>query len=131
MSDGQMASLSWCQAPIWGPRSDFCYCQTVARSLVRGALSDEKTGLSFTTAAGPRQSSHSQVRVPRDSQPYFTVSDSRLPQSGRPVSRIYIPRNRVAQLYPQVLGSLFVASYESQGCGGGIRTRFYMGVSKE
>jgi hypothetical protein len=25
------------------------------------------------------------------------------------------PRNRVAQIYPQVLGSLFVASYDSQG----------------
>jgi hypothetical protein len=32
------------------------------------------------------------------------------------------PRNRVAQLYPQALGSLFVASYDSQGYGGGIRT---------
>jgi hypothetical protein len=31
------------------------------------------------------------------------------------------PRNRVAQLYPQALGSLFVASYDSQGYGGGIR----------
>jgi hypothetical protein len=33
------------------------------------------------------------------------------------------PRNRVAQLYPWELGSLFVASYDSQGYGGGIRTR--------
>jgi hypothetical protein len=32
------------------------------------------------------------------------------------------PRNRVAQLHPQTLGSLFVASYESQGNGGGFRT---------
>jgi hypothetical protein len=31
-------------------------------------------------------------------------------------------RNRVAQLYPQVLGSIFVTSYDSQGYGGGIRT---------
>jgi hypothetical protein len=31
-----------------------------------GALSDERTGLSFTIAAGPRQRSHSQARVPRD-----------------------------------------------------------------
>jgi hypothetical protein len=31
-------------------------------------------------------------------------------------------RNRVAQLYPQALGSLFVASYYSQGYGGGMRT---------
>jgi hypothetical protein len=37
------------------------------------------------------------------------------------------PRNRVAQLYPQALGSLFVASYYSQGYGGGIRTRLHTG----
>jgi hypothetical protein len=30
------------------------------------------------------------------------------------------PRNREAQLYPQALGSLFVASYKSQGYHGGI-----------
>jgi hypothetical protein len=30
-------------------------------------------------------------------------------------------RNRVARLYPQALGSLFVAPYNSQGCGGCIR----------
>jgi hypothetical protein len=29
----------------------------------------------------------------------------RLPQPGRPGSRIYIPRNSVAELYPRVLGS--------------------------
>jgi hypothetical protein len=33
-------------------------------------------------------------------------------------------RNRVAQLYPQALGSLFVGSHDSQGYGGGIGTRF-------
>jgi hypothetical protein len=35
------------------------------------------------------------------------------------------PRNRVAQLYPQALGSFFVASYDSQGYGGGIRTALH------
>jgi hypothetical protein len=45
-------------------------------------VSDERTGLSFTTAAGPRQSSHSRVRVP-----YFTVSDSILPFSSPPTTR--------------------------------------------
>jgi hypothetical protein len=44
-----------------------------------GALSAERSALSFTIAAGPRQRSHSQVWVPWDSRPYFTVSDSRLP----------------------------------------------------
>jgi hypothetical protein len=26
MTEGQSTSLSWCQAPIWGPRPNFCYC---------------------------------------------------------------------------------------------------------
>jgi hypothetical protein len=34
-------------------------------------------GLSFTIAAAPRQRSPTQVRVPRDPWPHFTVSDSR------------------------------------------------------
>jgi hypothetical protein len=37
-------------------------------------------------------------------------------------------RNRVTRLYPQALGSLFVASYDSQGYGGGIRPRLHTGV---
>jgi hypothetical protein len=51
-------------------------------------------GLSFTIAAGLRQRSRSQVRVPRNSWPYCTVSDSRLPQPGGSGSRIYIPQER-------------------------------------
>jgi hypothetical protein len=80
-------------------------------------------GLWFTTAAGPRQHSHSQIQVPRDSPPYFTVSDSRLPQPGGPDPSTYIPQEQGAQLYPQALGFLSVASYDWQGYGGGIRTR--------
>jgi hypothetical protein len=78
-------------------------------------------GLSSTIAAGSRQRSHSQVRVPRDSWPHFIVSDSRLLQLGGPGPRIYIPQEQGARLYPQALGSLFIASYDSQGYGGGIR----------
>jgi hypothetical protein len=36
-------------------------------------------------------------------------------------------RNRVTRLYPQALGSLYVASYDSQGYGGGIRNRLHAG----
>jgi hypothetical protein len=36
----------------------------IAGLLKWGALSDERTSLSFTIAAGPRQRSRSQVRVP-------------------------------------------------------------------
>jgi hypothetical protein len=64
MTDGQSANLSWCQAPIWGPRPDFYYCQTLAGLLLWVALSEDRTGLSLTTAAGPRQLSHSRIRVP-------------------------------------------------------------------
>jgi hypothetical protein len=79
-------------SPIWGPRPDSHYCQTVAGLLMWGTLSEERTGLSFTIAAGPRQSSHSRIRVPWDSWPYFTVSDSRLPQCGGSGPRMYIPQ---------------------------------------
>jgi hypothetical protein len=37
------------------------------------------------------------------------------------------PSDRVAQLYPQASGSLFVAFYYSQGYGGGILTRLQKG----
>jgi hypothetical protein len=37
------------------------------------------------------------------------------------------PRNRVAELYPQAMGSLFVVSYDSQGCDRGIRTHLHAG----
>jgi hypothetical protein len=60
---------------------DLYYCQTVAGLLMWGALFDERTGLSFTITAGHRQRSHSLVRVPRDTRPYFTLSFSRLPFS--------------------------------------------------
>jgi hypothetical protein len=46
-------------------------------------------GLSFTIAACPRQRSHSQVRVPWDSWPHFTVSDSRLPNLEGQIPYLY------------------------------------------
>jgi hypothetical protein len=93
------------------------------------ALSDKRTGLSFTIAAGPRQRTHSRIRVTWDSRPYFTLSDSRLPQPGGAGSGIYIPQELDGSVYPQELGSLFVDSYDSQGYGGGIRTRLHTGFS--
>jgi hypothetical protein len=86
-TDGQPASLSWNKEPIWGLRPDLYYCLTVAGLLIWGALSDERTGLSFIIAAGPCQRSLSWVRVPWDSRPYFTVSDLRLPFSSPPTTR--------------------------------------------
>jgi hypothetical protein len=65
-----------------------------------------------------RQRSLSQIRVPRDPWPHFYCLRFETPEPGGPGPRIYIPRNRVARLYPQALGSLFGVSYDSQGYGG-------------
>jgi hypothetical protein len=39
------------------------------------------------------------------------------------------PRNSVTQLYPEAPGSLFVASYDSQGYGGVIRSHLHKGTT--
>jgi hypothetical protein len=52
-----------------------------------GALSDERTGLSFVYASGSCQRSLCRVRVPWDSRLYFTVSNLRLPFSSPPTTR--------------------------------------------
>jgi hypothetical protein len=67
------------------------------------ALSNERTDLSFTIVAGPRQRSHSGVRVPWD------------------VTIFYCLRFET---------SLVVAYYDSQGYGGGIRPRLRTGLSE-
>jgi hypothetical protein len=37
----------------------------------------------------------------------------------------------VTQLYPKALGSIFVASYDSQGYAGGIRPRLHTGYATQ
>jgi hypothetical protein len=98
---------AWCQAPIWVLRPDLYYCQTVTSLLMWGALSDERMGLPFTIAAGPRQRSHFWVRVSRDSWPYFTVSDSRLPQPGGPGPRTYNHQEQGGPVIPAGTGFPF------------------------
>jgi hypothetical protein len=110
-TDGQSASLSWNKAPIWGLRPDFCYCQTVAGLMTWGALSEKRTGLSFTIVSCPRQRSHFWVRVPWDSLPYFTVSDSRLPFSSPPTTR----RATVEVFDPASYGNFRKCKYSSWG----------------
>jgi hypothetical protein len=65
----------------------FITCVTVTVLFLWGALSVERSGLSFVCAAGPCQRSLSLVRVPWDLRPYFTVSDLRLPFSSPPTAR--------------------------------------------
>jgi hypothetical protein len=87
ITDSQSASLSWNKAPIWGLRPDINYCLTITVLFLWGALSDERTGLYFLYATGPRQCSPSWVWGPLVSRPYFTVSDLRLPFSSSPTTR--------------------------------------------
>jgi hypothetical protein len=97
-TDRQSASLSWCQAPIWGPRPDFYRCQTVAGLLTWGALSDERKGLSFTIAADLA----STVILESDSSgthAHILLSQIRdSPNLGGQDPVFTSPRNRVAQL---------------------------------
>jgi hypothetical protein len=99
-TDSQSASISWNIVPIWGLRPDFYYCQTVSRLLMWDALSDKRTGLSFTVAVDSRQRSHFGDRV---------------------------PWTRDHLLLSQIRDFPFVASYGSQGYGGGIRLRLHTG----
>jgi hypothetical protein len=62
-TDDQSVSVSWNEAPIRGFTTRFLLL-TVAGLLMWGVLSNERTGLSFAIAAGPRQRSHSRVRIP-------------------------------------------------------------------
>jgi hypothetical protein len=84
-------------------------------------------GLSFVIAVGPRQRSHfrSLSRGTHDHILLFQIRDSPNPEGQVPV--LISPRNRMARLYPQALGSLFVTSYDSQDYGGGIRFRLHTG----
>jgi hypothetical protein len=85
--------VSWFKAPIRGLRPDFYFRTeygirlTVTVLIPWGALSDERTGLSFVCAAGPCQRSLSRVLVPWDLQPNFTLSDLRLLISSAPTTR--------------------------------------------
>jgi hypothetical protein len=74
-------------SPIWESWPDVYYCLTVRILFLWGALSDERTGLSFVYAAGPCQRSVFLIRVPWYSRPYFTLSDLRLPFSSPPTTR--------------------------------------------
>jgi hypothetical protein len=82
-----VAQSAFEQSTHLGLTTTFYYRRTVAGLLMWGALSDERTDPSFTIAADPRQRSHSWVRVPWDSRPYFTVSHLRLPFSSPPTTR--------------------------------------------
>jgi hypothetical protein len=84
-------------------------CYFVAPSLSRGRGCNLLLQLLLDLARAVTLGSKS-----RRTHGHMLLSHLRLPQPEGPGSRIYIPPNRVAQLYPRAHGSLFVSSYDSQ-----------------
>jgi hypothetical protein len=110
-TEGQSASLSWCQAPIWGLGPDICYCQTVAGlfnggapSLTRGQVCRLQWLLVLTSAV----ILWSESRGTRDHILLSLIRDSLNLKAQ--ILIIVSSRNRMVQLYLLALGSLFVAN---------------------
>jgi hypothetical protein len=97
------ASLSWCQVPSGAQNQVFI----IVRQLRVGVLSDERTGLSQLLLVICGSESHG-------THDHILLSHIRhSPNLEGQVPVFISPRNRVAQLYPQALGSLFVAFYDA------------------
>jgi hypothetical protein len=126
-TDGQSASLSWCQSPIWGQRPNFYFCQTVsgllmrAPSLARGRVCRLQLLLVLASAVILGSGFHGS----HDHILFSQIGD--FPNLEGQVPVFIFSRKRVTQLYPQASGSLFVASYDLQGYGGNIRPRLHTG----
>jgi hypothetical protein len=118
-------SSSWRQAPWDSRQVIFCQLNTcshspyVTSSLTRGCGCSLQLLLVLASAVILR----SESRGTHDHILLSQIRDSPNLEGQAPV--FISPRNRVAQLYPQALGSHFVASYDSQGYGGGIRSRLH------
>jgi hypothetical protein len=84
--------------------------------LTTNILSDERTGMSFLPAKSFSRPSIQELMTIR-----YCLRCETFKSLG-PGACIYIPQDGVAKLYPQTLGSNFVASCDSQGYGGGLRT---------
>jgi hypothetical protein len=118
-------SSSWRQDP-WDPQPVFVfqlntlgYSPYVTSSLMRGWV----CRLQFVMALASAVILESEPSGTHDHILHSQIRNS--PNLEGQVPVFIFPRNRVAQLYPQALGSLFVASYDSQGYGGGIRPRLH------
>jgi hypothetical protein len=122
-TDGQSESLFWCRATIRA-RDQFFFlteiflrqlrvCYFVAPSLTRGRVSNLLVQSAVTLGSKSRRSvtiSYCSFETPiwRARSPY-----------------LYPPGTGWLSYTPGALGSLFIASYDSQGYGGGFLTRIH------
>jgi hypothetical protein len=99
MTDGQPASLSSCQAPIWGPRLDFYSCQTVTVWLICGPADYNWCWFSPAQSfSGPS---------PTGLMTIFYCLRLRLSQPVGPGLRIYIPQEQCGSVMPPGIGFSF------------------------
>jgi hypothetical protein len=115
-TDSQPASPSWCQAPIWDqfffPLEIFFrqlrVCYFVSPSLMRGRVCNL-----LLLLVSPAQS-RSGLSPAWLKTIFYCLNAWDSPNLEGQVPVFIHPRNRVAQIYPRTLGSLSVASYDSQ-----------------
>jgi hypothetical protein len=101
-TDGQSASLSWYKAPVWGLRPDFYFRSEYGIRLTVTFLIPWDDGSVFCMCHWPLPAQSFSGPSPLGLEPVF-----------------YCLRFET---------SLFVASYDSQGHGGGIRPRLHTGL---
>jgi hypothetical protein len=94
-------------SPLRITTSNFFLTEPLRSQFLCNVLSGKRMGLSFTTAAGRRQCSHSRIRVPRDSWPYFTNSDPKLHEPGEPGPCIFILQEEEGPVLPPGTGFRF------------------------
>jgi hypothetical protein len=103
-TDGQSASLYWCQAPIWGPRPIFNFFLYSYGSVDVGRPLWREVGsvvFSFSWAS-PAQS-FSGLSPERLMPIFYCLNCWDSPKMKGQVPVFISPRNRVAQLHPQAL----------------------------
>jgi hypothetical protein len=94
----------------------------VAPSLTKGLVCDLLVQLLLCLARAVTLGSKS-----RRTYDHILLPHLRLPKPGGPRPRIYSPQEQGVPDIPPALGSLSVASYDSQGYGGSILTRLHTG----
>jgi hypothetical protein len=98
-----------------------CWCRST--SLTWGWVSRVQLLMVLASAAilgSESRGTHDHILLSR-------IRDSPYREGQLPVFTVS-PTNRVAQLCPHALGSFFVATYHSQGEGGGIRSSLHAGI---
>jgi hypothetical protein len=125
-----MASLSWCQHTHLGPKTNFFLLSYSCRfidgrvpSLMRRWVCHLQLVLALASIVVLESKSHGT----HDHILLSHIRDTPSVEGQVPLS--ISSRNRMAQLHPQALSSLFVASYDLQGYSGGIQTHLHAGMT--